>query len=343
VPEQWCSGSQRGEVRYLIGQYHQGEDRSGSGWHNAPVTVPPAGYQPGPPQPYPPAYQAPYQPVPARPRRALWVGGLLAGVLFLFAAALMVWGSFERIESFSQSRDGEPRESWSTWWESTTIRGSTEDDYPSFGIILVVAAAAMLLAAVLVLTVLRSRRPGPVTGARIGSALSAGLAAGAVLILLMQGLAFLDTFDDLGVDEGQSISFDLGLGIWLPGAAVVLGLIGLALTLTGRRLSMGRMEPETPRFGVPMPYGAPPPGYQQPGQFPMSQPFPAQQPASQPFPAQQPVSQPIPATQEPPTQPPAPAPVERPQDQSPEPEQQPAEPPADETQRTTNQGEQPRN
>ncbi|HET9140157.1 hypothetical protein [Actinophytocola sp.] len=326
------------------------------------MTAPPPGYQPSQPgyppsqpgyQPSPPAqqyYYGPQQPQarpPRPPRRARWVGGIIAAVLFLLATGATVWGLLEDVQTYNEQIGSGSFGVHETWWydEQTTDRGSidrsTRDSHLN-GLPVVAAAALLLVGAVLALSAAGTRRAGLVSAARTTSALGIGLLFGAVLIQLLDGLDLLEAVNDRELDEDQSVTFQLGLGIWLPGGAAVVALIALLLTLTGRRMTASRVEPETPRFGVPAPYGAPPPGYQQHGQYPASQPFPVQQPVSQPIPQQPAAAQPEAAPQQAAAQPESPPPPqERPAD--PEPTPQPAdEPPADETQRTTDPGDQPR-
>ena len=218
-----------------------------------------------------------------------WTAGLLVMLTFLIAAAVTIWGTFEKLTTFTFSFTGTPSEaprtstSSTTWWEDDRSTAST-DWYPPYGLLPAVGAGLLIIAAIIALTTFAGRRSGLVTAVRVSAGLGIGLVAGVVSIRLMDALAVLDRVNKGTLSPGESVDFQLGLGIYLLGGAAVLGIVGLAITLNRGRAA--RIEPDTPRMGIPMPY--------QPQQY---QPY-VQQPTSQPIPA--PVSQPIPDA-EPPT------------------------------------------
>lgn len=238
---------------------------------------------------------------------------------FLIAAAAAVWGSFGKIQDYvhkyAASNGGAAREYryTMTWWkldESGPSAGLPRNWFPPYGVLVAIGAGLLVFAGILALAAFAGRRSGLVTGARVSAAAGVGLMAGLAAIRLMDALQVLDQVNAEELQPGDSTEFEMGLGVYLPGGAVAMGLIGLGLMIPKGRA--GRVEPDTPRMGIPMPYpqqqyqGYPQPPVSQPFPAqPTSQPFPAQQPTSQPFPVQQPTPQPFPA--EPPTPQPTPA------------------------------------
>ncbi|HEU5469428.1 MAG TPA: hypothetical protein VFV67_02155 [Actinophytocola sp.] len=333
------------------------------------MTAPAPGYPPGPPtqyQQYPPQqYQYPQQPRP--PRRPRWTGGLLGGILLLIATGITVWGSFGVVQTFTRDR-GEDLvfEVQETWWTARQGRPTADEESVLFGLPLILAAALLLMAGLFALSAITSRRSGLVTSARVFGGTGLGLLAGALLLQVLEGLELLNQANNANPEPGENVRYEMGLGIWLPMAALLIGLIGLTLALTG---TAGRAEPDTPPMGwrALQPAGYPPgqpvafPA-SQPIQQPMSGPASVQQPMSGPVPVQQPVTGPTsvqPATGPTPVPPPAAPPVtespaqppatpsaaaEPAAEQQPPPDAEPAEhPAADETQRTGHPDDNSRN
>lgn len=251
----------------------------------------------------------PPQPGSLPPR---WTAGLLIAFAFLIAAGATVWGTFGKIQSYRHTyppgtTDREYRFEL-TWWnleQSGTSTALPQTWFPPYGVLPAIAGGLLVIAAVLALVAFGGRRPALVTAIRVGAATGVGMLAGVVALRLLDALQTLDQVNSETLQEGESTDFSIGLGIYLPGGAAVLGIIALGGTLIRGRAD--RVEPDTPPMGVPMPYG-PQQQYQpyQQGyvQQPISQPFAAlQRPISQPQPErQEPTSQPIPA-QEPPDKP----------------------------------------
>ena len=297
------------------------------------VTQQPQGY----PQPY--AYPQTPPPTPVRrgPVRPRWTPGLLAAFAFLIAAGAAGWGTFEKIQTYqhvyppgSNTRDYTYTFGWWKLDESGPSAGLPRAWFPPFGVFPAIGAGLLVIAAILALSAFPGRRSGLVTGARVSAAAGVGLLAGAVGIRLLDSLQTLDQVNAETLQPGESTDYTIGLGVYLPAGAMVLGIVGLLLMIIRGRA--GRVEPETPRMGFAMPYGQ---QYQQPVPVPVqpaSGPVPVQQPVSQPFPAQQPATGPFPAQQ--PASGPFPAQPQQPSSQ-PSPEQQPPAPPGDTTQRTS--------
>jgi hypothetical protein len=317
---EWCAGSRWGGVRYLIGQFRRIRVTSEPACHNARVTAHPAGYPPPRPQ---------YAPVPAPWRPPRWIPGFLASAAFILAAGATVWGSFEKIQTY---RDEVPRGTGGNqvfgytlyWWKlDQTGPAAAQGTSSSTGVLLAVSAGVLAIAAFLGASAFANRKAGIVSATRVSAALGVGLLTGAVSVRLLDALRALSTVNDRNVIQGETLTFQIGLGVWLPGGAAVLALVGAILTWT--RPKGTRVEPDTPRMGVPMPYppqfptpqyGAPPPqqvGHYQPYQtppqglpksysqpqppYPQAQPVYPQQPA--PAPAAQAVEAPTPAPPDP--------------------------------------------
>lgn len=237
---------------------------------------------------------------------ARWTAGLLVMLAFLIAAGVTIWGTFQKLTTyklgFGPNSAGGSRESTSssTWWEYTGS-STARDWFPPYGLIPAIGAGLLVIAAILALTAFAGRRSGLISAIRVSASIGVGLVAGVVSLRLLDALSVLDQVNKHDLSPGETEEFQIQLGIYLPAGAVAAGIIGLLLTLFRGRA--GRVEPETPRIGFPMPYQP----YQQ--AYPGSQPVPAQ-PQSQPFPVQQPTSQPFPA----PAAPQPAAPVSEPPD-----------------------------
>jgi len=236
---------------------------------------------------------------PAALRSPRWAAGWFIALAFLIAAGATFWGSFGKIQSYKRvfpatsSGNGEYRYEM-TWWhidEQGASAALPRSWFPPYGVLLAAAGGLLIVVAVLAVTAAAGRRPGLVTGIRVGASVAVGVLAGAAALRLLDALGTLDQVNGEKLDPGESVDFNIGLGLYLPGGAALLGAAALLLTLNRGRA--GRVEPDTPRMGFPMPYN---PMVQQPYQTqqPTSQPFPAQQqPPSQPFPAQQPPTPPV--------------------------------------------------
>lgn len=234
-------------------------------WHHACVTQPGPAYQPyQQPRPMTPMGMPT---APPRPRR----GGLartLAGITALLAAVLAIVGSFGTITSYRTERGADNVYGYHVGWWSFTDNGSTstvEDQGQTTGIVLVLAATALVLAAVFAFLAARNRRAE--TAARSLAAAGAGVLLGAVLVHVFDTIDQMSVYNDQVLRAGESIEFRAGIGLYLPLAAAVVGIVGAVLAHLGRSEG-ARVEPNTPRMGFPQPYGALPMGqvgYQQPG------------------------------------------------------------------------------
>jgi hypothetical protein len=163
-----------------------------------------------------------------------------------------------------------------TWWKLDQVNmRPDEGTLPPYGALPAAAAGLLVIAAVLALTAFGSGRSGAVS-----AALGTELLAGATAVALLDGLHALSQVNAQEAEPQETITFELGLGVWLPGGAVVVALVGLILALT--RPKAARVEPATPPMGFMAPRG--------PSPF---QPGPAAQPQPQAYPPayQQPVEQ----------------------------------------------------
>ena len=185
-----------------------------------------------------------------------WPAGLLIMFTFLVAAGATFWGSFLTIETNKRVfSDNLSFQYELTWWElrnQGTGARSSDTWFPPYGVIPAVAGGLLVFAAVLALTAFIGRRPGLVTAIRVTAAVGFGLLVGAIMIRLLDGLAAIDAIGKENLEPGQSVEFRFGLGLYVPAAAAVVGVIALLLTLNRGRAA--RVEPDTPRIGFPMPY-----------------------------------------------------------------------------------------
>jgi hypothetical protein len=155
---------------------------------------------------------------------------MMAGAGFIVATAATVWGSLEKIQTYSDELPGTSLYRVTvTWWE-LQVEGTpvAASPYPPYGVLLAVAAGVLLVAAVLAITGERLA-----TAAMVVSALGIGLLAGVTGIRLMDGLQGVSQTNDRPVDVGHVVEFGIGLGIWLPAGAVLVGLLGLVALLVG--------------------------------------------------------------------------------------------------------------
>jgi hypothetical protein len=150
--------------------------------------------------------------------------GLLAATGFIVAAGATVWGSLEKIQTYRDELPGTSVYSVTvTWWE-LKIEGAPVEPtpYPPYGVLLAAAAGLLIVAAILAFTGDRV-----ITAVRVTSALGIGLLAGATGVRLMDGLQGVSQTNDRAVGVGHTVEFVIGLGIWLPAAATLIGLLGL--------------------------------------------------------------------------------------------------------------------
>lgn len=162
---------------------------------------------------------------------------MLAGSGFIVATGATVWGSLEKIQTYSDELPGTSVYRVTvTWWE-IKVEGAAVDrtPYPPYGVLLAGAAGLLMVAAILAFAAFANRRDGLVTAARVSSALGVGLLVGAAGIRLMDGLQGVSQTNVRAVAEGHVVKFVIGLGIWLPGAATVLGLLGLIVLLAAKQ------------------------------------------------------------------------------------------------------------
>jgi hypothetical protein len=168
--------------------------------------------------------------------------GLLAGTGFIVAAGATVWGSLEKIQTYTDELPGTSVYRVTvTWWELKVEGAPVErTPYPPYGVLLAAAAGLLVIAASLAFTGDRV-----ITATRIASALGIGLLAGATGVRLMDGLQGVSQTNDRAVGEGHTVEFVIGLGIWLPAAATLIGLLGLIALRVAKERNTSR--PDTDR------------------------------------------------------------------------------------------------
>lgn len=147
--------------------------------------------------------------------------------MLVIAVGLTAWGALEKIQTFRHELPNEAGEySYTlTWWaiHESGVGAGRVSAYPPYGVLLAVAGGLLLIAAVLA-------GSGLGTWTRICAALGVGLLAGAVSVRLMDALQGISQINAQEVVAGESAEFTVGLGIYLPAGAVIMGLIGVFLT-----------------------------------------------------------------------------------------------------------------
>jgi hypothetical protein len=191
---------------------------------------------------------------------------LATTVLLVIAGGLAIGGTFGLLERETQKTDDNQVLTLSyTSWKLT--KGGTFDatiyfHAPHFGIPLAVAGA-FTLAGGLLLMFGRGRLADL---ARPVSLASAGLLVGTVWTMGMVTSADLSATHH---EEGFDLAWDPGIGLWLLLAAGVFAVVGglMTLFLVGPTGRTARVEPATPRFGIPSLAGQAPQGPQPFGQY----------------------------------------------------------------------------
>ncbi|SEP34517.1 hypothetical protein [Amycolatopsis saalfeldensis] len=190
------------------------------------------------------------------------VARLLAGVLGVFAAVLVITGSFLPVWAYEESSDGKIQASQTvTGWTrlfgiepTATERAFYDTSHVAhYGIPLTVASVVLLAGAVLVFG--RARGAGRIT-------LVAG-GAGVVAAVWMFGMDVSATLSYNQETNGTKLHYSSGTGFWvlLAGGVVALITLGLAL-LSGRRPRSPGITappfgyPSLPPYGYPMPLPA---------------------------------------------------------------------------------------
>lgn len=217
------------------------------------------------PQPYPGLPQAtpPAKPTTPIPRR-----DILAGIALVIAAGLAVGGSFPNLDHAVDKQVNDNGTlgavdsviNTSPWYYHTDLPRDPKFSYhltQFFGIGLAVGAALAVAAAVLLLIGF-SRRT---TQVRTWGAVAGALLFGALLTTEMSVVNDLQW--DAPAPAGAHVT-TFGLGFWLLAAAGVVTVVAVVLLLIKER----RVEPPTPRFGIPIIGQQPPinPQSQNPGQ-----------------------------------------------------------------------------
>lgn len=218
---------------------------------------------------------------------------LATTVLLVIAGGLAIGGTFGLLERETQKTDANQvlTLSYSSW---KLTKGGTFDatiyfHAPHFGIPLVVGGAFTLAGGLL----LMFGRGRLAELARPVSLAAAGLLIGTVWAMGMVTSADLSATHR---EEGFDLAWEPGIGLWLLLAAGVFAVAGglMALFLVGPTGRTGRVEPATPRFGIPslagqapQPTGPVPFGQYQPTPLPEGQkPAPGQMQWAQATPGQ---------------------------------------------------------
>jgi hypothetical protein len=221
--------------------------------------------------------------------------------VLVVAGGLAVGGTFGLLERETErASNNQAITADFTSWHLTTVSNGAATVYvhaPHFGIP-VTTAGLLTIVGALLLVFGRGRFA---TLARPVAVASAALLVGTVWSMAMVLSA---NFDSAHHEAGFDLVYTAGIGFWLLLAAAALAVVGgvLALLAPGTDLAE-RVEPATPRYGIPalgQPTGQPIQGQPIQGQPIQGHPYPAQQqypPAQHQPPAQ--------GQQPPPAQPPA--------------------------------------
>src|SRR5262245_60316875 len=133
-------------------------------------------------------------------------------VAFLAAAGLAVWGTFEKVSTFTSDRTstGDPANHYSasiTWWDyqQTGESLARRHAFPPFGVLPALAAGLLVIGAVLALTAVAAGRAiGPLTASRFAATLGVGMLAGVTAIRLMDALDNLAELNAQDLQPGES-------------------------------------------------------------------------------------------------------------------------------------------
>jgi hypothetical protein len=230
-------------------------------------------------QPAVPAAEAARAPKKARVALPGSVPRLVTTALLVVAGGLAIGGTFGLLERQAQTSGGSKLSLDYTSWKVTESSGVPQTLFfhaPHFGIPLVVAGLLALLGGLLLVLgkgrLAELARPAAIAGA--------ALLVGVVWSMGMTVSSDLDSAHD---EADLHYTVTGGIGLWLLLAAGVLAAAGgiMALVALGNDGPgrTGRVEPETPRYGIPALGGPGQPGQTQPGQ---SQPGQSQPGQSQP-------------------------------------------------------------
>lgn len=189
---------------------------------------------------------------PPAPRRRPW---RLLSVLLLFAASILTLvGSFQTLFTAQVTEDTSVVvTSWDITAESAG-RSISAGGVPDNGAPLVFAATLLLAGALLGLVA--NAAPARIGIARANillAAAGAAFLAGTTWTVGMQELNWLELFgprfSSVRADPGTGTS--IGTGFWLLLVGTVIALGSVVLSWVPARAQHDRIEPETPRFGIP--------------------------------------------------------------------------------------------
>lgn len=203
-------------------------------------------------------------PPPKRRRAGGGVSPLLGSIAAVLAAGLAVAGLFFPIHRLSNTiGDGDQDFAYDlTWWglnaNEDSLAGLVANSTLA-GLTLVAAAVLLVLGAVFVFLSGKSVRPGVRTAGRSLVSAGAAMLAGIAALQLIYSLGDMASWNEDTLEPGETITFQVDLGLYLPFGGVLLAIV--ATVLAHRGLRAARREPATPPMGIRMPrqYGGPGP------------------------------------------------------------------------------------
>lgn len=182
---------------------------------------------------------------------------MVGAVVSLGAAVLALLGMFQDLLiTRNVAGDDEFRYAITSWGARIETNGVAEpapQGMPLNGLPLTVAVAVLLGAAVL--GMVSANRPGARWGqaTNLTSVIAATFLAGTVATIGVQELWWLDVFRaEVGAGGDDTSSVTLGPGYWTLVVGVALAIFAAVLAWRQSRREPLRVEPDTPRLGIPV-------------------------------------------------------------------------------------------
>jgi hypothetical protein len=206
------------------------------------------------------------QPEPVEPveRKPAGRAGMIGALLCLVAAVLTMIGMFQDLVVARNFGGPQGLTYRITLWDARVVADGAAESaveggappVPQNGVPLLFAVA-LLLAAALLGMLNRGRRAGRISRVSgLTAVVAATFLTAAVAMVIMQALWWMDILGPVSVDprEGVDVQNAVGVGpaLWTLIVGVALAIAAAVLTWRQPRPEPERVEPETPRMGIPV-------------------------------------------------------------------------------------------